>query len=61
LSFTAIGGKRQGREVPQSLRVKPGASHPVWETQSKKQITIVGLPVGLLSRLCPLNQEKCLF
>jgi hypothetical protein len=29
LDFTAIGGKRQGREVPQSLRVEPGASHPV--------------------------------
>jgi hypothetical protein len=29
LDFTAIGGKRQGREVPRSLRVKPGAKHPV--------------------------------
>ncbi len=27
LDFTAIGGKRQGREVPQSLRV--------WKTQSR--------------------------
>jgi hypothetical protein len=35
LDFTAIGGKRQGREVPQSLRVKPGAKHPVWKTQSE--------------------------
>jgi len=34
LDFTAIGGKRQGREVPQSLRVEPGAKHPVWKTQS---------------------------
>jgi hypothetical protein len=34
LDFTAIGGKRQGREVPQSLQVKPGAKHPVWKTQS---------------------------
>jgi hypothetical protein len=34
LDFTAIGGKRQGHEVPQSLRVKPGAKHPVWKTQS---------------------------
>ena len=34
LDFTAIGGKRQGREVPQSLRVEPGAKHPVWRTQS---------------------------
>ena len=33
LAFTAIGGKSQGREVPQSLRVEPGASHPVWKTQ----------------------------
>jgi hypothetical protein len=31
--FTAIGGERQGREVPQSLRVKPGAKDPVWKTQ----------------------------
>jgi len=36
LDFTAIGGKRQGREVPQSLRVKPGAKHPVWKTQKKE-------------------------
>ncbi len=36
LDFTAIGGKRQGREVPQSLRVEPGAKHPVWKTQSKQ-------------------------
>jgi hypothetical protein len=33
LDFTAIGGKRQGREVPQPLRVEPGAKHPVWKTQ----------------------------
>jgi hypothetical protein len=35
--FTAKGGKRQGREVPQSLkitRVKPGAEHTVWKTQT---------------------------
>jgi hypothetical protein len=36
LDFTAIGGKRQGREVPQSLRVEPGAKHPVWKTQLKQ-------------------------
>jgi len=36
LDFTAIGGKRQGREVPQSLRVEPGAKHPVWKTQSAR-------------------------
>jgi heavy metal translocating P-type ATPase len=34
LDFSAIGGKIQGREVPQSLRVEPGAKHPVWKTQS---------------------------
>jgi hypothetical protein len=34
LDFIAKGGKRQGREVPQSLRVKPGVKHPVWKTQS---------------------------
>jgi PAS domain S-box-containing protein len=34
LDSTAIGGKRQGREVPQSLRVEPGAKLPVWKTQS---------------------------
>jgi DEAD/DEAH box helicase domain-containing protein len=33
LDFTAIGGIRQGHEVPQSLRVEPGAKHPVWKTQ----------------------------
>jgi len=38
LGFTAIGGKRQGSEAPQSLKnnaVEPGAKHPVWKTQSK--------------------------
>jgi hypothetical protein len=35
LDFTAEGGKRQGHAVPQWLRVKPGAKHPVWKTQSK--------------------------
>jgi chorismate mutase len=34
LDFTAKGGKRQGHGVPRSLRVKPGAKHPVWKTQS---------------------------
>jgi hypothetical protein len=36
LDFTALGGKRQGREVPQIVEnnaVKPGAKHPVWKTQ----------------------------
>jgi hypothetical protein len=35
LNFSAIGGKRQGRKVPQSLRVEPDAKHPVWKTQSR--------------------------
>jgi len=35
----ADGGKRQGREVPQSLRVKPGAKQPVWKTQSTRRNT----------------------
>ena len=34
VDFIAVGDKRQGREVPQSLRVKPGAKHPVWKTQT---------------------------
>jgi hypothetical protein len=37
LDFTAKGGKRQGREVPQIVEnnaVEPGAEHPVWKTQS---------------------------
>ena len=38
VDFTAIGAKRQGREVPQSLRVEPGAKHPVWKTQSNISI-----------------------
>jgi len=29
LDFSAIGGKRQGREATQSVRVKPDAKHPV--------------------------------
>jgi len=38
LDFTAIGGKRQGREVPQSLWVEPGAKHPVWKTQLNRAV-----------------------
>jgi hypothetical protein len=34
LDFTVIGGKRQGHEVLQSLRVEPGAKHPAWKPQS---------------------------
>jgi radical SAM protein with 4Fe4S-binding SPASM domain len=40
LDFTAIGGKRQGHEVPQSLRVETvdsRAKHPVWKTHSDGQ------------------------
>jgi hypothetical protein len=40
LDFTAKGGKRQGHEVPQSLRVKPGAMHPVWKTQLGSKIIL---------------------
>ncbi len=36
LNFTTTGEKRKGRAVPQSLRVKPGAKHPVGKTQPKK-------------------------
>ena len=51
LDFTAIGGKRQGREVPQSLRVKPGAKHPVWKTQSDAEFReIVNQSQGLAKR-----------
>jgi PAS domain S-box-containing protein len=45
LDFTAAGGKRQGREVPQSLRVEPGAKHPVWKTQTAPEAG--GLPKSL--------------
>jgi NADPH-dependent glutamate synthase beta subunit-like oxidoreductase/Pyruvate/2-oxoacid:ferredoxin oxidoreductase delta subunit len=59
LDFTAKGGKKKGRAVPRSLRVKPGAKHPVWVTQSRpdavkplpingKKVAIVGGgPAGL--------------
>ena len=40
LDFNAIGGKRQWREVPQSLRVKPGAMYPVWKTQSARPLIL---------------------
>jgi lipopolysaccharide export system protein LptA len=36
LDFTARGGKKQGREVPQSLKnnaAESGAKHPVWNAQ----------------------------
>ena len=38
LDFTAKGGKRQEQAVPRSLRVKPGAKHPVWKTQSNQML-----------------------
>ena len=37
LDFTAIGGKRQGREVPpivENNAAEAGAEHPVWKAQS---------------------------
>jgi len=38
LDFTAKGGKRQGHEVAQSLRVEPGAKHSVRKTQSTRLV-----------------------
>ena len=51
LDFTAIGGKRQWREVPQSLRVKPGAKHPVWKTQSRNPLAEKDPPEDLIPLL----------
>jgi hypothetical protein len=45
LDFTAIGGKRQGREVPQPLRVEPGAKHPVWKTRSQHEWKKLNYPM----------------
>jgi hypothetical protein len=39
LDFTAIGGKIQGREARQALRVEPGAEQSVWKTQSLHNTT----------------------
>jgi molybdate transport system ATP-binding protein len=53
LDFTAIGGKRQGSKAPQSLRVEPGANHPVWKTQSadraqaEKRLNSVAKKIGI--------------
>ena len=47
LNFAAIGGKRQGHEVPQSLRVEPGAKHLVWKTQSTSIISYLGYRLRL--------------
>ncbi|MBW2517964.1 MAG: sulfatase-like hydrolase/transferase [Deltaproteobacteria bacterium] len=38
VDFTVKGGKKQEHSVPRSLRVKPGAKHPVWETQSNQML-----------------------
>ena len=38
LDFTAIGGKRQGREVPQSLRVESRRGG-IWKTQQNRRKT----------------------
>ena len=37
LNFSAKGAIRQGHAVPRSLRVKPGAKHPVWKTRSNRR------------------------
>ena len=36
--IAAQQGSTTTRKAPQSLRVKPGVMHPVWETQSKDQL-----------------------
>jgi hypothetical protein len=43
LDFSAVGGKRQGRELPQSLRVEPGRGNRFENTQSwapKRKVTV---------------------
>ena len=60
LDFTATSGKRQGREVPQSLRVEPGASHPVWKTQSPAPETD-GIPVFLFGNVLADPEAFTLF
>jgi len=40
LDFTAKGGKSQGRAVPQSLWVKPGAKAPALEIPINGKITV---------------------
>jgi hypothetical protein len=57
LDFTAIGGKRQGREVPPSLQVKPGAKHPVWKTQSSSDLQKPAMRLFLIFRFCPLTSS----
>ena len=60
LDFTAKGGKRQGREVPQSLRVKPGAQHAVRKTQSKNPESD-GIPVFLFGNVLADPEALTLF
>jgi benzoyl-CoA reductase/2-hydroxyglutaryl-CoA dehydratase subunit BcrC/BadD/HgdB len=60
LDFTATSGKRQGREVPQSLRVEPGASHPVWKTQLKDPESD-GIPVFLFGNVLADPEALALF
>jgi hypothetical protein len=62
LDFTATGGKIQGHIVPRSLRVKPGAVHPVWKTQSKKPAgSIASMHHALIpfrfALVCPANRD----
>ena len=57
LDFTAIGGKRQGREVPQSLRVEPGAQHPVRKTQSIPDLLMVDGGKGQLNIALAIIKE----
>ena len=54
LNFNAIGGTRQGRKVPQSLRVEPGTKHPVWKTQSSSDLQKPAMRLLLIFRFCPL-------
>ena len=54
LDFTAAGGKRQGREVPQSLRVEAGAKPRrggIWKTQSYQRLNALLDEVGISARL----------
>jgi benzoyl-CoA reductase/2-hydroxyglutaryl-CoA dehydratase subunit BcrC/BadD/HgdB len=60
LDFTATGGKRQGREVPQSLRVEPGTKHPVRKTQSPAP-EIGGIPVFLFGNVLADPEAFSLF
>jgi formylglycine-generating enzyme required for sulfatase activity len=54
LDFSATGGKKQGREVPQPLRGEPGAKHPVWKPQSKKAAEV---PASISTDVAPDSME----